>query len=47
MLHTFDNLETAQTFFTMPELKQTIEQAGVEDDSITISFYDEVKSPAR
>ena len=44
VLHTFDNLETAQTFFTMPELKQAMSKAGVEDDSITISFYDEVEA---
>jgi len=44
VIHTFDNLETAKTFFAMPELKQAMSKAGVEDDSIKITFYDEVEA---
>ena len=44
VLHTFDNLETAKAFFAMPELKQAMSKAGVEDDSIKISFYDEIEA---
>ena len=28
----------------MPELKQAMSKAGVEDDSIKISFYDEIEA---
>lgn len=42
--HTFDNLETAKTFFAMPELKQAMSKAGVEDDSLKVVFYDEIEA---
>jgi quinol monooxygenase YgiN len=44
VLHTFDNFETARTFFDMPELKQAMRKAGVEDGSMKISFYDEIET---
>jgi quinol monooxygenase YgiN len=44
ILHTFDDLKTAKTFFAMPELKQAMSKAGVEDGSMKISFYDEVEA---
>jgi quinol monooxygenase YgiN len=44
VIHTFDNLETAKSFFAMPELKQTMLKAGVEEDSLKIAFYDEVEA---
>ena len=44
IIHTFDNLETAKTFFAMPELKQAMLKAGVEEDSLKIAFYDEVEA---
>jgi quinol monooxygenase YgiN len=44
VIHTFDNLETAKTFFAMPELKQTMLKAGVEEDSLKVAFYDEVEA---
>jgi quinol monooxygenase YgiN len=44
VLHTFDNVDTAKKFFDMPELKQAMGKAGVEADSIKITFYDEVEA---
>ncbi len=44
IIHTFDNLETAKTFFAMPELKQAMLDAGVEEDSLKVAFYDEVEA---
>ena len=44
IIHTFDNLETAKTFFAMPELKQAMLKAGVEEDSLKVAFYDEVEA---
>jgi len=44
VIHTFDNLETAKTFFAMPELKQAMSKAGVEDQSLKVAFYDEVEA---
>lgn len=42
--HTFDNAETAKAFFAMPELKQAMTEAGVQDDSLKVAFYDEVEA---
>ncbi len=44
--HTFDDLETAKAFFAMPELKQAMNKAGVDDDSVKVAFYDEVEAGA-
>src|SRR6476661_9556425 len=44
IIHTFDNLETAKSFFAMPELKQAMLKAGVEEDSLKVAFYDEVEA---
>jgi quinol monooxygenase YgiN len=44
--HTFDSRETAKAFFAMPELKEAMSQAGVDADSIEISYFDEVESGA-
>jgi len=44
--HRFDDLETAKAFFAMPELKQAMTKAGVEDDSIKVAFYDDVETGA-
>ena len=42
--HTFDSGETARAFFAMPELKEAMSQAGVDADSVEISYYDEVET---
>jgi quinol monooxygenase YgiN len=44
--HTFDSREAAREFFTMPELKEAMSQAGVKADSVEISYFDEVESGA-
>jgi len=42
--HTFDSAEAARDFFAMPELKEAMSQAGVNADSVEISYYDEVEA---
>jgi len=42
--HTFDSHESARDFFAMPELKDAMSQAGVNADSVEISYFDEVES---
>ena len=42
--HTFDSREAARGFFAMPELKDAMSQAGVDADSVEISYFDEVES---
>ena len=42
--HTFDDLGKAKAFFAMPELKQAMSEAGVQDDSLKVAFYDEVEA---
>jgi quinol monooxygenase YgiN len=42
--HTFDSREAAKAFFTMPELKEAMSQAGVDADSVQISYFDEVEA---
>ena len=42
--HTFESPETARAFFAMPELKETMRKAGVDADTVQISYYDEVES---
>ena len=44
--HTFDSREVARAFFTMPELKEAMSQGGVNEDSVEISYFDEVESGA-
>jgi heme-degrading monooxygenase HmoA len=44
--HTFDSPETARAFFAMPELKETMSEAGVDADSVEISYFDEVEAGA-
>jgi len=44
--HTFDSGEAARAFFAMPELKEAMSQAGVNADSLKISYFDEVESGA-
>ncbi len=43
--HAFDSPEAARAFFEMPELKEAMSQAGVNADSLEISYYHEVKTP--
>jgi quinol monooxygenase YgiN len=42
--HTFDSREAASAFFAMPELKEAMSQAGVDADSVEISYFDEVEA---
>ena len=42
--HTFDSREAASAFFAMPELKEAMGKAGVDADSVKISYFDEVES---
>ena len=42
--HTFDSREAASAFFAMPELKEAMSQAGVNADSVEISYYDAVEA---
>jgi heme-degrading monooxygenase HmoA len=44
--HTFDSGEAARAFFAMPELKEAMSKAGVDADSVEISYFDEVESGA-
>lgn len=42
--HTFDSREAASSFFAMPELKEAMSKAGVNADSVEISYFDEVET---
>jgi heme-degrading monooxygenase HmoA len=44
--HTFDSREAARAFFAMPELKEAMDAAGVNADSVEISYLDEVEAGA-
>ena len=44
--HTFDSLDAARDFFAQPELKEAMGQAGVDAESVEISYFDEVESGA-
>jgi quinol monooxygenase YgiN len=44
--HTFDSREAASAFFATPELKETLSKAGVNADSVEISYFDEVEAGA-
>ena len=40
----FGSPEVAKAFFAMPELKEEMSQAGVDADSVQISYLDEVEA---
>jgi quinol monooxygenase YgiN len=42
--HTFDSREAAKAFFAMPELKEAMNKAGVNADSVQISYFEEIES---
>jgi len=44
--HTFDSREAADAFFATPELKEAMSEAGVNAESVQISYFDEVESGA-
>ena len=44
--HTFDSPEAARAFFARPELKEAMSEAGVNADSVEISYFDEVETGA-
>jgi quinol monooxygenase YgiN len=44
--HTFDSREAAKAFFARPELKEAMSKAGVNTDSVQVSYFDEVESGA-
>jgi heme-degrading monooxygenase HmoA len=44
--HTFDSRDAAHAFFATPELKEAMSQAGVNAESVEISYFDEVETGA-
>jgi quinol monooxygenase YgiN len=42
VIHMFDDAEAAKAFFDQPDLKETMERAGVDPSSVRIEFLDEV-----
>ena len=42
--HTFDTIDAAKAFFAMPELRTAMGDAGVQTDSISVMYYDEVEA---
>lgn len=42
--HTFDSREVASAFFATPELKEAMSNAGVNADSVEVSYFDEVET---
>ena len=44
--HTFDSREAARAFFVLPQLKDAMGEAGVDADSVEVSYFDEVESGA-
>jgi quinol monooxygenase YgiN len=42
--HSFDSLPAAKAFFAMPDLKKWMTEAGVEADSVSIAYFDEVEA---
>lgn len=44
--HTFGSLEAARAFFATPELKEAMSRAGVDADSVEISYFDQVEAGA-
>jgi quinol monooxygenase YgiN len=44
--HTFDSREAARAYFATPVLKEGMSKAGVNADSLEISYFDEVESGA-
>ena len=44
VLHVFDSNEAAQAFFAMPELREAMGSAGVDESTLRIDFFDETAS---
>jgi quinol monooxygenase YgiN len=44
--HSFDSPKAATAFFAMPELKAAMIEAGVDADSLEVSYFDEVEAGA-
>ena len=44
VLHVFDSNEAAQAFFAMPELREAMGSAGVDESTLRIDFFDETTS---
>jgi heme-degrading monooxygenase HmoA len=42
--HTIDSREAAHAFFARPELKEAMSEAGVNADSLDISYFDGVEA---
>jgi len=42
--HAFDSPEAARAFFATPELKEAMSKAGVNADSVEISYFEEVEA---
>ena len=41
--HTFDSLHGARAFFAIPELKGWMRQGGVRADTVSITYFEELK----
>ena len=44
--HTFDSPDAARDFFAQPELREAMIKAGVDAESVNVSYFDEVESGA-
>ena len=44
VLHVFDSNEAAHAFFAMPELREAMGSAGVDESTLRIDFFDEAAS---
>lgn len=44
VLHVFDSNETARAFFAMPELREAMGSAGVDESTFKVEFLDETAS---
>jgi heme-degrading monooxygenase HmoA len=41
VLHVFDSNDAAQAFFAMPELREAMGNAGVDESTLRVEFFDE------
>lgn len=44
--HAFDSGEAAREFFATPELKEAMSKAGVNAESVEISYFEEIETGA-
>jgi len=41
VMHRFASLEAAHTYFEQPELQEAVREAGVDENSVRLEFYEE------